>query len=105
MVVLLPHMRDKQRLLVDEQVDETAEGGGRIIDTVIGSLAEEIRQQSGCLYISQLRRGAQFIKDATDKHRLAFARVTFDPEYPALFVVAPLLKVRVFKDPPVRVSQ
>lgn len=42
-VVLFPHMRDKQWLLVNEQVDEAAEHGRRIIDTRIGGLAEEVQ--------------------------------------------------------------
>ena len=73
-------MRDKQRLLVNKQVDETAKRGWRIIDAVIGSLAEEVRQERSCLFVSQLRRRADFIEDAANKHRLPFTGVTLDPE-------------------------
>jgi hypothetical protein len=40
---VLPHVRDKHWLLVDEQVDEAMEHGHCIIDARIGGLAEEVR--------------------------------------------------------------
>jgi hypothetical protein len=91
-------------LLVDKQVDKAAEHGRYIIDTRIGRLAEEVGQQRGCLLVSRPRQGAHFIDDAADQHRLAFAGVAFDPEQPALFVVAPLLEVGMFEDPLIGVS-
>lgn len=40
---VLPHVRDKHWLLVDEQVDEATEHGHCIINARIGGLAEKVR--------------------------------------------------------------
>jgi hypothetical protein len=45
------------------------------------------------------------IEGAANKHCLAFAGIALDPEQPAAFVVAPLLKIGMFENPLVRVSQ
>ena len=105
MIVLLLYMQDKQWLLVQEQIDEAAEHGRGIVDARVGGLEEEVRQQRGCLLVSQPRHGAYFVDDAAEQHRLALAGITLDPEQPALRVIAPLSKVSIVEYPEVRAFQ
>jgi hypothetical protein len=51
------------------------------------------------LVIRQFRGSAELVDDATEQHRLAFARVALDPKDLAIVVVAPTLKLRMAEDP------
>lgn len=51
------------------------------------------------LGICQFRNRAELVDDATQQHRLAFARVALDPKDLAVVVVAPTLKLRMVEDP------
>lgn len=55
--------------------------------------------------IFKLCQGAYLVNDTTEQHRLAFAESAIDPQHISLFVVTLFVKIRMFKDPLVEVSQ
>jgi hypothetical protein len=98
MIVLLPYVQNKQWLLVDEQIDQTAQHSRSIIDPLVGALAEEVRKTAR--FGHQL---LQLVYNTAEQHCLAFTGVAFDSEKPTLVGVAPLSEVGVFDDPHIRV--
>ncbi|RSL58324.1 hypothetical protein CEP51_014088 [Fusarium floridanum] len=98
MVVLLPNMRDERRLLDEEKVDQAPQHGRRVAQPCLGGLAEEIGQAIAGFLL-------QFVNDAAQQHRLALARIAFDPEQLALWIVTPSPKFVIIEDPAVRVPK
>ncbi len=73
-------MCDERPLLVDQQINQTSQHGPGVVDTRVGSLAEEVGQQSIGFLVLRSRYCIQFVDDTTEKHRLAFARIAPDPQ-------------------------
>ena len=93
-------MGDERLLLLHNQVKQAAQDSRGIINASVSGLAEEERDVGGI-------RGRlnQLVNDSVEQHRLAFAGIALDLEQLIMSVVAPFLKIGVFEDPVVRISE
>jgi len=96
-------MWHQQCFLGKQEVDQASQDSCCFVDPRVGPLAEKIRQKVSVPGMLGLL--LKFLNDTDQQHCLPLARIASDPEQPALFVVAPSLKIRVIKDPPVCVFQ
>jgi hypothetical protein len=75
LVVPLANVRGKRQLLTDKQEQESAQYSRGAIDARVSSLAEEVQhtcRPSECL--------VQLIDNSAEQHRLAVARIAFNPQ-------------------------
>ena len=75
MVIVFADVRDERRMTDSKKVDQASQDGYGAIEDFVRALAEKVGEHG----VAAGWRLFQLIGDSNQEHRLALARVAFDP--------------------------